>query len=126
MRNILRTRAFLLLAASALLVLPGCGGGYGFLDVADTGSVEAENATDGFAFFPYTMMDFSVWPAGTFPSGGDLLPVPLDAGEAAYVGEFYPDYYDGDAAMESLFDGYIETWFDVPVDAGYTSTFAAY
>lgn len=127
MRTILRARSFpRLLALLAPLVLAGCGGAYGYVDAVNTGSVEAENATDEFLLSPYAMLDFSIWPAGYAPGGGNYLPYPLDVGEAAYVGEFAVDYYDADAAIENLFDAYLETWFYVPVDPGSTTVFAAY
>jgi hypothetical protein len=127
MCSLLRTRAFpLLLAAGLLVTLAGCGGGYGYGYVVDTGSVEAENATDDLLPFPYAMMDFSIWFAGDVPSGINYLSFPLAPGEAEYIGEFDPDWYDADALMESVIDDYLETWFDVPVDSGLTSVFTAY
>lgn len=103
----------LLLGASLLLV--GCGGGgydYGYDPL---GSVEVANFT---AFDDVTY--FALSPAGSLGSSGDLLGFPLFPGEAAYVGDFYEDFYDVDYELNYGFLYFEPDYF---VEAGFVNTY---
>jgi hypothetical protein len=109
-----RSTAFVLLALLGL-GLAGCGGG-GYGD-DDTGFVFVRNST--YLTFPEDVDAFFIAPAG-YPFGANELFAPLPPADEAYIGEFYEDFYDGEAHLEF---GDIVEYFDVFVGDGDDTVF---
>ncbi len=110
----LRISLSALLLGSALLILPACGGGAGGY-YEPLGSVEVANLT-GFEDVTY----FALAPAGSGAFTGDLLGGALFPGEAAYVGDFYEDYYDVDFELDY---GFLYSDYDFFVEAGFMNPY---
>jgi len=128
----LRTRpiACLLLIATASL-LAGCGGGGGYEEVYYeevvtvvpllVGDVEVDNQTDLTGSLE-DLYDFQLAPALTDLWSGNLLPDVIFPGEIIYVGTFDEDLYDAFADLDL---GFVD-FFDIFVEAGFTTTFEVY
>jgi hypothetical protein len=124
----------LMLGFAALLVggLAACGGGGGYAAYEEVyyeevvvvplvGDVEVDNQTD----LTGTLEDlyaFEMAPALTDLWTGNLLPDIAYPGETLYVGSFDEDFYD---AYGDLDLGIVD-FFDVFVEAGFTTTFEVY
>ena len=111
-------------------VLAGCGGGgYAYEEVYYeevvvvplVGDVEVDNQTDLTGTFE-DLYSFELAPAYTDLWTGNLLPYVTVPGEVVYVGSFDEDFYDGVADLDL---GFVD-FFDIFVEAGFTTTFEAY
>lgn len=110
-----KTTLSALILGSALLLTAGCGGAGGGGIFVPTGAVEVDNLT---AFDDVTY--FELIPAGSLGGTGDLLGLPLGPGTAAYVGDFYEDFYEADA---ELFFGGARFYPATFVEGGFTTVF---
>jgi hypothetical protein len=115
-------------------LLPACGGAgpgpYGEVYYEEVvviepvpliGDVEVDNQTDLTGSFE-DLYSFEMAPAQTNLWTGNLLPTVLFPGEITYVGTFDEDFYD---AVGDLDLGFVD-FFDIFVEAGFTTTFEAY
>ena len=124
----LRT-TFLVLLLGAALATAACGGGHhGDVYVEETiivhevhGDAEADNQTDLTGTFE-NMYHFDLAPAGTGQWTPNLLGDVVFPGEIVFVGTFLADFYDAGAELDL---GWVD-FFDVPIDAGFTTTFEVY
>jgi len=117
----------LFLGIAALLA--GCGGGHGHGDVViveeviiePLGDVEIDNQTDLSGSFE-ELFYFDMAPAGTGDWTGNLLPDVVFPGEIYFVGTFLEDFYDAGAELDL---GFVD-FFDIFVEAGFTTTFEVF
>lgn len=122
------TACLLLVGLASLLA--GCGGGGGYEEVyyEDVvivepliGDVEVDNQTDLTGSIE-DLYSFEMAPALTDLWTGNLLPDVIFPGEIVFVGSFDEDLYDGVADLDL---GFVD-FFDIFVEAGFTTTFEVY
>ncbi len=127
-----RNRPMRLATVLALAVISlgasGCGHGHGHSEVVvvepvvdPLGDVEVDNQTDLSGTFE-NLFFFEMVPVGTALFTGNLLPFDVFPGEIVFLGSFVTDFYDAEAQL----DLGIITFFDVLIEAGFTTTFEVF
>ena len=106
------------------IATPTIGAGEPSLDeviLEPLGDVEIDNQTDLSGSFE-ELFYFDMAPAGTGDWTGNLLSDVVFPGEIYFVGTFLEDFYDAGAELDL---GFVD-FFDIFVEAGFTTTFEVF